>query len=200
MTIKVGITGGIGSGKTTVCNVFKLLDIPVFEADTVAKNLYDTNTEIKSGLIKLFGEDIYQPDNKLNRKKLAAYIFSNELQLTKVNELVHPVVREEFEKWLTIHENSPYIIHEAAILFESGFYKLMDFSILITAPETERIKRVMLRDGITETMVRERISKQWSEEKKQKFADLILQNDNKNLIIPEIIKTDKNLRDYGKIR
>ncbi len=200
MTVKVGITGGIGSGKTTVCNVFKLLGIPVFEADTVAKNLYDTNTEIKSGLIKLFSEDIYQPDNKLNRKKLAAHIFSNELQLTKVNELVHPVVRGEFEKWLTIHKNSPYIIHEAAILFESGFYKLMDFSILVTAPETERIKRVMLRDGITETMVRERMGKQWSEEKKQKFADLILQNDNKNLIIPEIIKTDKNLRKNGKIR
>ncbi len=200
MTIKVGITGGIGSGKTTVCHIFRLLGVPVFEADTVAKNLYDTNSELKSGLIKLFGEDIYQPDDILNRKKLGALIFSNDLHLKKVNELVHPAVREEFEKWLKIHKNSPYIIHEAAILFESGFYKLMDFSIIVTAPENERIKRVMLRDGVTETMVRNRMAKQWSEEKKQKLADLVLQNDNKNLIIPEIIKTDKNLRDYGKIR
>ena len=93
MTVKVGITGGIGSGKTMVCNIFRLLGAPVFEADTVAKNLYDTNTGLKSELIKLFGEDIYQPDNILNRKKLGAIIFSNDLHLKKVNELVHPAVR-----------------------------------------------------------------------------------------------------------
>ena len=199
MTLIVGITGGIGSGKSTVCRIFQLLGVPVFEADAVAKNLYDSNPEIKAGLIRLFGEFIYTPDGHLDRKKLASLIFANEIHLAKVNELVHPVVRAAFEKWLKMHEKTPYIIHEAAILFESGFYKMMDFTILVSAPEEQRIERVVARDGVTEQMVRERMEKQWSEEKKQKLASKILVNDNKNLIIPEIIQIDKNLKKHGKI-
>ena len=199
MALTVGITGGIGSGKTTVCRVFQLLGVPVFEADTVAKNLYDSNSEIKAGLIRLFGEEIYTPDNLLDRKKLASLIFTNEIHLAKVNELVHPIVRKEFEKWLKLHKNAPYIIHEAAILFESGFYKMMDFTILVTASENERIARVMARDGVSEQMVRKRMQKQWSEEKKKKLAGKVLVNNNKNLIIPEIIQLDKNLKKHGKI-
>lgn len=199
MTLTVGVTGGIGSGKTTVCRVFQLLGVPVFEADTVAKNLYNTNSEIKSGLIHLFGANIYTPEGLLNRKKLASLIFTNEIHLAKVNELVHPVVRATFENWLKMHKNAPYVIHEAAILFESGFYKMMDFTLLVTAPESERIARVMARDGVTGQMVRERMQKQWSEEKKEKLAGKVLVNDNKNLIIPEIIQIDKNLKEYGKI-
>lgn len=199
MTLTVGVTGGIGSGKTTVCRVFQLLGVPVFEADTVAKNLYNTNSEIKSGLIHLFGANIYTPEGLLDRKKLASLIFTNEIHLAKVNELVHPVVRTAFENWLKMHKNAPYVIHEAAILFESGFYKMMDFTLLVTAPENERIARVMARDGVTGQMVRERMQKQWSEEKKEKLAGKVLVNDNKNLIIPEIIQIDKNLKEYGKI-
>lgn len=199
MTLTVGITGGIGSGKSTVCRIFSILGVPVFEADLVAKQLYDSNAEIKTGLIQRFGKDIYTPDDKLDRKKLASVIFADEFQLKKVNELVHPVVRQAFENWLKMHENVPYIIHEAAILFESGFYKMMDFSILVTAPENERIERVMARDGVSEQMVRERMQKQWSEEKKQKLASKILVNDNKKLMIPEIIQIDKNLKEHGKI-
>lgn len=199
MTLIVGITGGIGSGKSTVCRIFQLLGVPVFEADTVAKNLYDSNPKIKSGLIRLFGAHIYTPDGKLDRKKLASIIFTNEIHLAKVNELVHPVVRSAFENWLKMHENAPYIIHEAAILFESGFYKMMNFTILVSAPEKQRIARVIARDGISEQMVRERMQKQWSEEKKQKLAGKTLVNDNKNLIIPEIIRIDKNLKEHGKI-
>lgn len=199
MTLTVGITGGIGSGKSTVCRVFRILGIPVFEADAVAKNLYDSNPEVKAGLIHLFGDDIYTAENKLDRKKLASIIFTNEIYLAKVNELVHPVVRKVFENWLKMQENAPYIIHEAAILFESGFYKMMDFTILVTAPENERIARVMARDGITEQMVRERMQKQWCEEEKEKLASKILVNDNKNLMIPEIIQIDKNLKEHGKI-
>lgn len=199
MTLTVGVTGGIGSGKTTVCRVFQLLGVPVFEADTVAKNLYNTNSEIKSGLIHLFGANIYTPEGLLDRKKLASLIFTNEIHLAKVNELVHPVVRATFENWLKMHKNAPYVIHEAAILFESGFYKMMDFTLLVTAPENERIARVMARDGVIGQMVRERMQKQWSEEKKEKLAGKVLVNDNKNLIIPEIIQIDKNLKEYGKI-
>ena len=199
MTLIVGITGGIGSGKSTVCRIFQLLGVPVFEADAVAKNLYDSNPEIKAGLIRLFGEEIYTEDGLLDRKKLASVIFTNEIHLAQVNELVHPVVRAAFENWLKMHENVPYIIHEAAILFESGFYKMMNFTILVSAPEEQRIARVVARDGVTEQLVRKRIQKQWSEEKKQKLAGKTLVNDNKNLIIPEIIQIDKNLKEHGTI-
>ncbi|SHF83703.1 dephospho-CoA kinase [Mariniphaga anaerophila] len=199
MTLAVGITGGIGSGKSTVCNVFRVLGVPVFEADAVAKSLYNTNKPIKSGLIHLFGESIYTPDGNLDRKKLASEIFNNDIQLAKVNELVHPVVRKEFENWINMQQNAPYIIHEAAILFESGLYRMMDFTLLVTAPEEQRVARVMARDNATEEMVHERMAKQWSEEKKKPLASKILVNDNKNLIIPEIIQIDRNLKEYGKI-
>lgn len=199
MTLIVGITGGIGSGKSTVCRIFQLLGVPVFEADAVAKSLYDTNPEVKAGLIRLFGEEIYTPENLLNRKKLASIIFTNEIHLAQVNELVHPFVRKDFKNWLKLHEQVPYIIHEAAILFESGFHKMMDFTILVSAPEEQRIARVVARDGVSEQMVRERMQKQWSEEKKQLLASKILVNDNKNLMIPEIIQIDKNLKEHGKI-
>lgn len=199
MTLIVGITGGIGSGKSTVCRIFQLLGVPVFEADAVAKNLYNSNPEIKSGLIRLFGKDIYTTNDQLDRKKLASIIFTNEIHLAQVNELVHPVVRKEFKSWLKLYKNAPYIIHEAAILFESGFYKLMDYTLLVTAPEKQRVARVVARDGVSEQMVRERMQKQWSEEKKQLLASKILVNDNKNLMIPEIIQIDKNLKEHGKI-
>ena len=198
MPIKVGITGGIGSGKSTVCEVFKLLDVPVFEADVVAKQLQNTNQKIKNGLISLFGEDIYTPEGLVDRKKLADIIFNSDFQIAKINELIHPVVKEEFENWLK-KQNSAYIIHEAAILFESGFYKIMDYTILVSAPEEQRIERVMKRDCINRETVMQRIKKQWNEEEKQKLASIVVHNDNKNLVIPEIIKIDKNLKGYGEI-
>lgn len=199
MALTVGITGGIGSGKTTVCRVFEVLGTPVFEADSAAKKLLNTDEEIKSGLIHLFGRDIFTPEGIIDRKKLAGIIFNNPIQLTKMNQLVHPVVRKEFLKWAHQYEHAPYIIHEAAILFESGFHKMMDFSILVFAPEEERIRRVMKREGVSKKEVVERIKHQFSEEKKQKMATFVLENDNRHLLIPEIMKIDKNLKTYGKI-
>ena len=199
MTLTLGITGGIGSGKTTVCKVFRLLGTPVFEADAVAKGLYDTNHEIRSGLIQLFGEAIYTEKGNLDRKKLASLIFNDDRHLENVNELVHPVVRKEYQKWLEENKNVPYVVHEAAILFESGFYKMMDFALLVTAPDVQRIRRVAARDGVSREMVIRRMEKQWSEEKKAKLAGKILLNDNKNLILPEIINIDRNLKKNGTI-
>ena len=198
MALVIGITGGIGSGKSTICRVFKILGVPVFEADAVAKHLMNTNKEIRFGLIRLFGEGIYMDDDCVDRKKLANIIFNNDFILKKVNELVHPIVRNNFLEWLKKQE-APYVIHEAAILFESGFYKMMDFTIHVSAPEQQRIERVVKRDGITEALVVERIKKQWSDGEKQKLASVVIKNDNKNLIIPEILKIDKNLKEYGKI-
>lgn len=198
MAVTVGITGGIGSGKTTVCNVFRLLGVPVFEADAVAKKLVDTNKKIRTGLTDLYGPGIYTPNNGIDRKKLAAIIFNDDLQLKKVNALIHPVVREEFRNWLK-KQDAPYVIHEAAILFESGFYKMMDFTILVSAPEKMRIGRVTKREGSTPEQVKERMAKQWSDEEKRKLATTEIVNDNRELIIPRILKIDKQLRENGKI-
>ena len=198
MSICVGITGGIGSGKSTVCQVFRLLGAPVFEADQVARQLTDHNPDIINGLIHLFGKDIYRAESGVDRKKLAAIIFNNEFYLEKINQLVHPVVRNEFRKWSEM-QGTPYVIHEAAILFETGFYKMMDFTILVTAPEKQRVERVVKRNGVTDEEVRERMAKQWNDEKKRLLASFELKNDNQHLIIPQIIKIDKNLKKYGKI-
>jgi len=196
--ITIGITGGIGSGKSTVCNVFRLLGVPIFEADLVAKELINSNSEIKTKLIHLFGEEIYIPNEGVDRKKLANIIFNDNIQLAKVNELVHPVVRNEFENWVK-KQNTPYIIHEAAILFESGFYKMMDFTILVSAPESQRVERVIKRDGTSEKQVKERMEKQWSDAKKMELASVEIKNADNDLIIPQIVKIDTQIKKYGKI-
>lgn len=198
MAITVGITGGIGSGKSTICRVFQLLGVPVFEADIEARKLMTTSSEIKTGLIDLFGNDIYTQNGALDRKKLAGIIFSDKLQLEKVNALVHPVVRSEFEQWQQKQDTS-YVVHEAAIMFESGFYKMMDFTILVSAPKKTRIKRVMKRDKINATQVEERMSKQWPDEQKRVLADMELITNDTKLLIPQIVKIDKQLKEYGKI-
>ncbi len=198
MAIKIGITGGIGSGKTTICKIFRLLGIPVFEADIVAKQLLISRPEIRTGLIRLFGEGVYMQDGAVDRKKLANIIFNDDIHLEKMNKLVHPFVREEFYKWAG-EQNSSYIIHEAAILFESGFYKMMDYTILVSAPEKQRIERVMKRDGVPEKQVRERMGRQWTDGEKRKLASIEIINDNKRLIIPDIIEIDKKLKGYGKV-
>jgi len=198
MALTIGITGGIGSGKSTVCQIFKILGIPVFEADVVAKTLINSNAEIRNGLVALFGREIYGSDNRINRKMLANLIFNDDNLLEHVNRLVHPVVRNEFINWIKTHD-SKYIIHEAAILFESGFYKMMDYTILVSAPEEMRIDRVSKRENITPEMVRGRMAKQWPDEEKRKLTTLELVNDNKKLIIPQILEIDKNLKTHGKI-
>ena len=197
MTITVGITGGIGSGKSTVCEIFKILGVPVFEADKIARTLMNENPEIRQNLITWFGDEIYS-ENLLNRKKLAELIFNNTQNLEQVNSIVHPVVRNEFEKWKN-SQKSVYSVYEAAILFESGFYKLMDLNFLIVSPEQLRIHRVMKRDQISEEQVLARIHNQWSDEEKIKLANAVIYNDNKNLIIPQIIEIDKKLIRDGKI-
>jgi dephospho-CoA kinase len=198
MALKIGITGGIGSGKSVICQVFKLLGAPVFEADVWAKKLVNSHPEIKTGLIDWYGPDIYSPNGTIDRKKLAGIIFTDGTQLQKVNSLIHPVVRQEFMIWAD-KQNSSYVVHEAAILFESGFYKMMDYTILVTAPENMRIDRVTKRDGSTMEAVKERMGKQWGDEQKRELASLEIKNDNKTLLIPQIIEIDKKLKEYGKI-
>jgi dephospho-CoA kinase len=199
MSVTIGVTGGIGSGKTTVCKVFRLLGIPVFEADVIAKEIINTNENLRGRISQLFGSDVYNSDGFIKRKKLADIVFRDERKLNQLNGLVHPAVRDEFLLWSEQKKNYPYVVLEAAILFESGFDSLTDYTILVTAPEDERLKRVVLRDGSSAAEVKERMDRQFPERKKQELADIVLQNDNRHLIIPDIIKIDKKLRENGKI-
>jgi dephospho-CoA kinase len=194
--LKIGITGGIGSGKSTVCRVFSVMGIPVFEADKVARKLMDTDEEIHEKLVRLFGAAVYLPDHTVNRKYLAGIVFKDPSLLAKLNEIVHPVVRKTFFDWCE-RQKSPYIIHEAAILFESGFYKMMDKTITVVTSENERIHRVMKRDGITIELVKERIKNQWSDEERIKLADFVIENNDDQLIIPQIIEIDKKIKANG---
>jgi dephospho-CoA kinase len=194
--LKVGITGGIGSGKSTVCKVFSILGIPVFEADKVAKELMNTDRLISDQLIGLFGTEVYLPNRTVNRKYLAAVVFNDTSLLSKLNDIVHPVVRNAFFSWCD-QQNAPYIIHEAAILFESGFYKLMDKTIAVVTSEHERIERVMKRDDVTIEMVNERIRNQWNDRQRTELADFVIENNDDQMIIPQIMEIDKKIRAYG---
>lgn len=194
--IKVGITGGIGSGKSTVCKVFRLLGIPVFEADSVARLIMNTAPQIREQLISSFGSSVYLPDQTINRVFLAGIVFNNPSLLEKLNSIVHPAVRKAFEEWYLIQQ-SPYVLHEAAILFESDFYKMMDKSITVVANEEERIQRVMKRDKTTSELAKQRIRNQWSDAKRIKLADFVISNNEDELIIPQIVEIDKKIRANG---
>lgn len=194
--IKVGVTGGIGSGKSTVCKVFLALGVPVFEADKVAKELMNNDPILQEKLIGLFGASVYLPNHIINRKYLAGIVFNNASLLTQLNDMVHPVVRNSFIEWCEL-QHSTYIIHEAAILFESGFYKIMDKTIAVIANETERIERVMKRDGATFELVNKRIQNQWNDDQRIQLADFVIRNNENDLIIPQILEIDKTLRANG---
>jgi dephospho-CoA kinase len=194
--IKVGITGGIGSGKSTVCKVFKGLGIPVFEADAVAKQIMTSDPQIQKLLIEAFGIAVYLPDGSIDRKYLAGLVFNNESLLSELNSIVHPAVLNEFDEWCETKQTA-YILHEAAILFESGFYKMMDKIIAVVTSEEERIQRVIKRDGATIELVRQRIQNQMSDADRIKLADFVISNNDDELIIPQILIIDKKIRAYG---
>jgi dephospho-CoA kinase len=197
---KIGITGGIGSGKTIICDVFRLLGVSVFNADNVARELQQNDNNVRNELIGLFGNTIYHSDGTLDRSALARLIFNEKDLMQKVNQIIHPAVREKYISWTMEHLNEDYILYEAAILFESGYYKELDLNILILADEEIRIKKVMKRDDMSEQAVRERIGNQMPDEEKIGLADYTLENNEKQLLIPQIIKLDQLLRSSGKVR
>ncbi len=172
----IGLTGGMGSGKTTVANFFKELDVPVYIADTAGKDLMNTNTEVRSKIISLFGEHAYK-DNLLERDYIAGQVFNSQDKLQQLNQIVHPAVALDFQRWKEKQE-SPYVIYEAAILFETDGYKKCDFIILVTAPLDERINRLQIRDQSSLEEIEARIQHQWSDEKKRKLADFEIINNN----------------------
>lgn len=170
----VGLTGGIGSGKTTVATMFNELGIPTYIADIEAKKLTNASEEIELALLKILGEKAYN-ENGLNRKYVADKIFNDSELLKKVNGIIHPKVAEHFKNWVQ-DQNGSYCIKEAAILFENGNYKNCDYTILVTAPKQTRIQRVLKRDDTTEKEIMSRMDNQWPDDKKKALASFVIQN------------------------
>jgi dephospho-CoA kinase len=189
---KVGITGNIGSGKTTVCKIFEVLGIPVFYADDEAKKVMVTDDLLIAGIKHTFGNESYFADGTLNRKHIAGIVFNNNDDLIKLNTLVHPAVFRSFDKWvLQFDSKVPYVMKEAALLFESDSYIMCDRTIMISAPLDLRIKRVTQRDGISAEEVQNRNARQFTEEKKREMANDLIINDDTELVIPQVLKLHK---------
>lgn len=184
--LKVGITGNIGSGKTTVARVFSMLGIPVFYADAAAREVMTADPILVQGVKEAFGEDSYFADGSLNRKYLADIVFNAPAQLAKLNALSHPAVFRSFNTW-SAKQHAPYVLKEAAILFESGSYKMCNVSVLVTCPLEKRLQRVIQRDGLTYEETLKRDARQWPEEEKAKLANYLIKNDETEMVLPQVL-------------
>lgn len=191
--IKVGITGGIGSGKTIVCQVFELFGVPVYYSDEESKKLLDADAEVKKQIISTFGNAVINEQGNVDRKKLAAIVFADKSKLQLLNGIMHPAVAKHFDEWVKNNSEHKYILKEAAILFESGANKLVDKIITVTAPEELKIKRAMKRDNITEEQVKQRMKNQWTDAEKMKLSDFVIYNDETQLLIPQILAIHEKL-------
>lgn len=187
----VGLTGGIGSGKTTVGEIFKQLNIPVFVADEESKELLRSSQKLKQQLSDLLGSELIR-EGEIDKAYMAQRIFSDEVLLKQVNAIIHPAVAEAFKEWHQ-KQNAPYVIREAAILFESGSHADCDKIVVVSAPEKLRLKRVTKRSGESEEQVKQRMSRQWPQEKKEQLADYIIKNDHTEPLIPQVLKVHENI-------
>jgi len=190
--IKVGITGGIGSGKSIVSRVIEVIGYPVYYSDARAKKLLHEDNDLKEGLIALLGEEIYQ-SGILNRVEMASRIFADPELRKSVNELIHPVVRSDFDQWSSLQKGS-LVFNEAAILFETGAYKRMDLNALITCPVDLRVQRVMRRDNVSKKEVEARIAVQMTDEEKKPLADFVIINDEVQPLIGQVEKMIEGLK------
>ncbi|MCI1754267.1 MAG: dephospho-CoA kinase [Flavobacteriales bacterium] len=181
----VGLTGGIGSGKTTVCRVFSVLGIPVFNSDEQAKLLLQDDPVVKAAVVQLFGRSVY-PAGKLDRKALAQLVFNDPKALAGLNAIVHPAVRRAFQEWAE-SQQAPYVINEAAILVETGAYRSFDRLITVEAPEDVRLARVMARDGSPEEQVRQRMANQATEAQRREVAYAVIENDGHSMVLPQVL-------------
>jgi dephospho-CoA kinase len=195
--LKVGITGGIGSGKTTVCQIFATLGIPIYYADVRAKELMISDADLIQQIKKLFGENAYL-NGELNRKYIAEKAFHDKNLLQQLNAIVHPAVFQDTLNWFQTHHDKAYTLYEAAIMFESGSYKLMDKMITVFAPLEDRISRTMKRDHISREEVLERVDKQMPEEEKMKRADFLIYNDHSQPLIQQVLTIHQQLISIAK--
>jgi dephospho-CoA kinase len=196
MSLRIGITGGIGSGKSMVAGIFKTLGIPVFDADTAAKQVMETNSSLRSAIIEKFGAAAYK-EEKLDRKYLASVVFTDPFQLEILNALVHPYAIAAAEEWAA-EQDTPYTVKEAAIFFEAGSAIGFDYMIGVYAPQHLRIQRAMQRDNLTRDEVLNRMSKQIQEEIKMRLCDFVIVNDEQHLLIPQVLKLHERFLEETK--
>lgn len=190
----VGITGGIGSGKSLVCKIFSILGVPIYTSDERAKWLLAHDESLKKQVIHAFGEKAYDLQGKPDRSYLANVIFNDEQSRQLLNKLVHPRVGEDYQNWRILHADSPYTLKEAALLFETGSHQQLDKMINISAPESLRIRRVLLRDKQRDKKQIEAIMKQqWSDKQREQMADFTISNDEKSLLIPKVLRLHQQL-------
>ena len=189
--LKIGLTGGIGSGKTTVAKMFELLQVPVYYADAASKRLYVTDAALRADIITAFGEEIYS-GGELNKQALAAIVFHDPKKLELLNSLVHPPTIKDAIDWMN-RQKAPYVLKEAALIFESGSAEGLDYVIGISAPKHIRIQRVMERDKISREEVQHRILRQINEDIKMRLCDFIIYNNEQELVIPQVLKLHKQL-------
>lgn len=189
--LKVGLTGGIGSGKTTVAQIFEVLSIPVYYADTAARALMNQEPELKKKIIASFGSDAYT-NGELNRSYLGSVVFRDREKLNLLNSIVHPVTIRESENWMN-SQKTPYAIKEAALIFEAGLEKHLDYVIGVTAPESLRIQRVVERDHVPREKVLERMRNQMDEKEKISRCDFVIQNDVNTALLPQVLAIHTNL-------
>jgi len=194
--LKIGLTGGIGSGKSTVAKVFEVLGIPVYYADDAAKRLMNEDEDLKQKIKQQFGEEVYD-NGKLNRKALAEIVFTAPEKLNQLNALIHPATIADAARWMQ-QQTTPYCIKEAALIFESGAQEHLDYVIGVTAPAPLRIQRTMHRDGITREEVMARMDKQMEESIKMKLCDFIITNDEQEILLPQVIALHEKLLALAK--
>lgn len=190
--LKIGITGGIGSGKSTVCHIFNVLGIPVYRADEMAKIFVHDVAGIREKIIHEFGTDAYK-QNIYNSKYISKIVFNNRNKLQKLNAIIHPYISQDFLKWTEKQKGAKYLLKEAAILFESGANQNLDYTIVVNAPLDLRIQRIIDRDGFSESMIRKRMKNQWPTEKIRALADWVIENDEKHLLLPQVLSIHDQL-------
>jgi len=183
---RIGLTGNIGTGKSTVARIFEILGVPVYHADNQAKKIINS-IKAKDQIILKFGSSIVNSQDQIDRKELAKLVFSDKRKLESLNAIIHPLVEADFSEWCVVNQNNNYILHEAAIVFESGFDKLFDSIILVTAPINLCIARVMKRDSVTSEMVLNRMQNQWPQEKMLGLADYLIVNDENTMVTPQVL-------------
>lgn len=190
--VRVGLTGGIGSGKSTVAHVFEILGIPVYYADKEAKRLMNEDPEIRMQLVAHFGEETYA-DNLINRRYLAEIVFKDKEKLQLLNSLVHPITIARAEEWMQ-KQDTPYVIKEAALIFESGSQENLDYVIGVSAPLNLRIHRTMKRDGVSREEVLNRMQHQIQESIKMRLCDFVIRNDEQHLVLPQVLAIHEKLK------
>jgi len=196
--LKVGITGGIGSGKTTICRILENLGVPIFNSDQEGRVILDKDEAVKKEVMQIFDRDMYNSKGKLDRERMASVVFNDPRALNRLNAIVHPRVKEAFAEWCAEREDSTYVVKEAAVLFESGNYHDLDKVVTVFAPQEDRIKRVMKRDDVGEEKVRKRMTFQYTDEERNDLADFILLNEDGVDLLPQVMELHEILLNEKK--